>query len=158
SDPPAICAPSPEIPPAEMKKQPPMTIDREAFDLIYRHNFAAFSYRAFDVLNPGQELIDNWHIDAMCYAIEQVLKGGPHPRLVLTLPPRSLKSMVASVCLPAWMLGRNPAARILCASYSEDLAHKFSRDCRALMGSPCYKRVFPRTRLHPKKNTDAESE
>jgi hypothetical protein len=63
-----------------------------------------------------------------------------------------------SVCLPAWILGRNPCARIICASYSEDLAHKFSRDCRALMDSTFYKRVFGRTRFNPKKSTETEFE
>jgi len=55
-------------------------------------------------------------------------------------------------------LGRNSGSRIICASYAEDLANKFSRDCRALMESPYYKRVFPRTRLNPKKSTEGEFE
>jgi predicted phage terminase large subunit-like protein len=63
-----------------------------------------------------------------------------------------------SVCLPAWLLGRNPGARIICASYSQDLADKFSRDCRALFDTPFYKRVFPRTRLNPKKTSEGEFE
>src|SRR5262245_65471960 len=79
-------------------------------------------------------------------------------RLVLNQPPRTLKSYIVSVCLPAWVLGRNPSARLICASYAEDLAHKFSRDCRALMESAFYKRVFPRTRLNPKKSTETEFE
>jgi len=56
------------------------------------------------------------------------------------------------------LLGRNAGARIICASYSQDLADKFSRDCRALIETPFYKRVFPRTRLNPKKNTEGEFE
>jgi predicted phage terminase large subunit-like protein len=79
-------------------------------------------------------------------------------RLVLNQPPRSLKSFITSVALPAWMLGQNPSSRIICASYSEDLANKFSRDCRALIDSPFYKRIFPRTRLNPKKATEGEFE
>ena len=62
-------------------------------------------------------------------------------KAILNQPPRSLKSFIVSVCLPAWLLGRNPTHRIICASYAEDLANKFSRDCRALMDSPFYKRV-----------------
>jgi predicted phage terminase large subunit-like protein len=46
----------------------------------------------------------------------------------------------------------------MCASYAEDLAYKFSRDCRALMESAYYKRVFSQTRLNPKKNTELEFE
>src|SRR5881227_1340099 len=86
------------------------------------------------------------------------IAGEASNRLVLNLPPRTLKSQIVSTCLPAWILGRKPEARIICASYSEDLAHKFSRDCRALMESTFYKRVFGRTRLNPKKSTETEFE
>lgn len=74
------------------------------------------------------------------------------------MPPRSLKSYIASAFLPAWLLGRDPASRIICASYSEELAYKFSRDCRTLMESPFYKKLFPQTRLNPKKITEREFE
>ena len=135
-----------------------MKIDRKIADTLYRNNFGAFCYSAFEALNPGQRLIANWHIDAICYAIEGMVKWESRNRLVLNLPPRSLKSFIVSVCLPAWLLGRTPGARIVCASYSEDLAHKFSRDCRALIEAPFYKRVFPRSRLNPKKSTEHEFE
>jgi hypothetical protein len=125
---------------------------------LYRSSFAAFCYGSFEVVNPGQSLISNWHIEAACHAIEQMVRGESTARLVLNLPPRTLKSYIASVCLPAWVLGGNPGARIICASYSEDLAHKFSRDCRALMESPFYKRIFPGARLNPKKSTETEFE
>jgi predicted phage terminase large subunit-like protein len=125
---------------------------------IYQNSFGAFCYRAFEVLHPGQRLIPGWHIDCVCHAIEQMVTGQGGKRLVHNQPPRSLKSYIISVCLPAWVLGRNPSARIICASYSQDLANKFSRDCRALMESRFYKDLFPRTRLNPKKNTESEFE
>jgi hypothetical protein len=79
-------------------------------------------------------------------------------RLVLNLPPRTLKSFMASVALPAWLLGQDPSATLICASYSQELANKFSRDCRALIDSKFYKRIFPGTRLNPKKATESEFE
>jgi hypothetical protein len=135
-----------------------MKVKRQLAQPIYRNSFGAFCYRAFEVLHPGQRLILNWHIDAGCYAVEQMVRGEGQKRLVLNQPPRTIKSLMVSVCLPAWVLGRNPSARIICASYSEDLAHKFSRDCRALIESRFYKDLFPRTRLNPKKNTESEFE
>jgi predicted phage terminase large subunit-like protein len=131
---------------------------RQIADAVYRNSFGAFCYGAFEALNPGQKLIPNWHIDSMCYALEQMVTGKGGKRLVLNLPPRTLKSHIVSVCLPAWMLGREPTVRIMCASYSEDLARKFSRDCRALMESGFYKRIFPRACLNPKKSTEGEFE
>jgi predicted phage terminase large subunit-like protein len=135
-----------------------MKVKRQLAQPIYRNSFGAFCYRAFEELHPGQRLIPNWHIDAGCYAVEQMVRGEGQKRLVLNQPPRTIKSLMVSICLPAWVLGRNPSARIICASYSEDLAHKFSRDCRALIESPFYKELFPRTRLNPKKNTESEFE
>jgi len=73
--------------------------------------------------------------------------------LVINLPPRSLKSFLISIAWVAWMLGRNSDLQFICASYSEDLSHKFSRDCRALMESRFYKRVF-RTKINPRKSTE----
>jgi predicted phage terminase large subunit-like protein len=135
-----------------------MQIDRKLVDVFYRSHFGAFVYSSFEALNPSQRLVPNWHIDAICFCIQQMVSGESRKRLVLNLPPRSLKSFVASVCLPAWLLGRDPSARIICASYSQDLADKFSRDCRALLDTPFYKRVFPRTRLNPKKTSEIEFE
>src|SRR5262245_10044330 len=135
-----------------------MSLDRKLADAIYRNNFGAFTYAAFMALNPAMRLVPNWHIEAICYQVQEMVMGRSRKRLVLNLPPRTLKSFIVSVSLPAWLLGRNPAARIICASYSEDLAYKFSRDTRALLETPFYKRVFPRTRLNPKKATEGEFE
>jgi predicted phage terminase large subunit-like protein len=135
-----------------------MKLDRNAADAVYRNNFGAFTYAAFEVVNPGQRLIPNWHIDCICYQLERMVMGQSTNRLVLNLSPRTLKSFVVSVCLVAWLLGRNPSSRIICASYAEDLANKFSRDCRALLESPFYRRIFPRSRLNPKKSSEGEFE
>jgi len=135
-----------------------MKIDRQLVDAVYGTSFGAFSYEAFKALNPGQRLIPNWHIDAICYHVQQMVTGEARKRLNLNLPPRSLKSFIVSVALPAWVLGRNPITRIICASYSDELSTKFSRDCRALLETPFYKRVFPGTKLNPKKASEGEFE
>ena len=135
-----------------------MTIDRKTADVVYRASFGAFTHAAFEHVYPGQRLIPNWHIDAVCDEIQRMVEGDGQKRLVLNQPPRSLKSFIVSVCLPAWLLGRNPGARTICASYSEDLAYTFSRECRRLLETQLYKRVFPRTRLNPRKATEREFE
>jgi predicted phage terminase large subunit-like protein len=63
-------------------------------------------------------------------------------------PPRHLKSLMASVVLPAWCLGHDPSAQLLCVSYAQDLADKLARDCRGIMMSRWYRQTFP-TRLAP---------
>jgi hypothetical protein len=130
------------------------TPDRKAADALYRNHFGAFVYGAFEVVNPGVRLRPNSHIDCVSHHLQLMATGQTARRLVLNQPPRSLKSFITSVALPAWLLGRNASSRIICASYSEELANKFSRDCRALVDSPFYRRVFPLTRLNPKKATE----
>src|SRR4051794_10683915 len=56
--------------------------------------------------------------------------------------------MMASIAFPAWFLGHHPSAQLLCVSYAQDLADKLARDCRSIVVSPWYQRVFP-TRLAP---------
>ena len=134
-----------------------MIVDRKTADALYRVNFGAFAYAAYEVVHPHEPLCPNWHIDCICHHLAAMEAGRLPTRFIVNLPPRSLKSYLVSVAWVAWLLGRRPSLRIICASYSEELAHKFSRDCRALMESRFYKRVFP-TRLNPKKSTETEFE
>jgi hypothetical protein len=67
-------------------------------------------------------------------------------RLIINLPPRQLKSLCASIAFPAWYLAHHPAAHLIGASYGQDLADKFARDCRRIIASVWYQKLF-RTRL-----------
>ena len=71
------------------------------------------------------------------------------------MPPRSLKSVTASVAFPAYVLGHDPTRRIICVSYSGDLAKKHANDFRAVAEAPWYRDLFPGTRIGQK---DSESE
>ena len=59
-------------------------------------------------------------------------------RLIIAAPPRTLKSLMASVAFPAYALGRNPAMRVIGISHSSDLQIKFSNECRVVVDSPRY--------------------
>jgi hypothetical protein len=76
-------------------------------------------------------------------------------RLIINMPPRSLKSITASVAFPAFVLGHDPTRRIICVSYSGDLAKKHANDFRAVMEDGWYRELFPGTRIGQK---DSESE
>jgi hypothetical protein len=102
----------------------------------------SFVQASFPIVSGGGRFLPNWHIEAICYELSQVWRGETR-RLIITVPPRSLKSICASVCLPAFILGHDPARRIICVSYSEGLARKHANDCRALMRSNLYRAVFP---------------
>lgn len=135
-----------------------MTTDRQLADLVYRQSFGAFVHEAVRALDGKRGVQPNWHIDMVCYHLQRMFKRELDHRLVLNQPPRSLKSIIVSVCLPAWALGHDPALSVIAASYSDELARKFSRDCRTLMESSFYKRIFPGTRLSPRKTSEVEFE
>src|SRR5437773_1274520 len=116
-------------------------------DVILRSDLGYFAERCFYDLNPQAAFLTNWHIEVIAAKLAAV-RAGKIRRLIINLPPRHLKSLLASVALPAWCLGHDPSAQILCVSYAQDLADKLARDCRSIMMSPWYRRMF-RTRLAP---------
>jgi predicted phage terminase large subunit-like protein len=111
-----------------------------------RQDLVAFVERCFYELNPTTNFLPNWHLEVMCAALEGCRRG-EITRLIVNVPPRSLKSLSASVALPAFILGHDPSAQIICASYAQDLSNKLSLDCRTILSSPWYQRLFPQTKL-----------
>src|SRR5712672_3558944 len=116
-------------------------------------DFRSFVQYVFGVLRPGIEFRPNWHIEAMAYKLSQVATGEVK-RLIITLPPRNLKSLYASVCLPAWFLGHNPSERVVVVSYSDFLSRAHANDFRLLVKHPLYQATFPAMRLE--RDTDRE--
>jgi hypothetical protein len=98
----------------------------------------------------------NWHFKLIVGKLAAVYQGRIR-RLLISVPPRHLKSLLASVAFPAWCLGHDPSAQIVCASYAQDLADKLSRDCRHIFTSDGYQRLFP-TRLSPQRQAVPEFE
>src|SRR5215472_13168095 len=115
------------------------------YAIVLREDFATFVARCFGDLNPQAKLAMNWHHEVIAAKLMAV-RQGRIKRLIINLPPRHLKSLMASIAFPAWCLGHDPSAQILCVSYAQDLADKFARDCRSIMMSPWYQRIFA-TRL-----------
>jgi predicted phage terminase large subunit-like protein len=115
-------------------------------DALLRQDFASFVHRVFQTVVPGVDYMSNWHIEAMAWELRCVAEGYIN-RAIITLPPRHLKSIVASVAFPAWLLGMDPTLGIICVSYSQELANKHAHDMRLVVSSPWYKRIFPNTRL-----------
>jgi predicted phage terminase large subunit-like protein len=89
----------------------------------------------------------NWHLEVIAAKLTAVREGKTR-RLIINVAPRNLKSLLASIAFPAWCLGHDPSAQILCVSYAQDLADKLARDCRGIIMSPWYRQIF-RTRLAP---------
>jgi predicted phage terminase large subunit-like protein len=137
-----------------MTREPPRLTQDDLLRLM-RNDFASFIAASFCELNPGTPYLPNWHISVIADRLTKFAQG-TITRLVIMLPPRSLKSHCASVSLVAWLLGKDPTQRIICASYSQDLADFHARGCLKLMQSDLYRRLFPHTQLSPSRRAVAE--
>jgi hypothetical protein len=118
---------------------------------VIRGDFPSFIEQCFHTVSPGQDYLPNWHIELIAEYL-QACQRGELNRLIINLPPRSLKSIIASVAWPAWLLGHHPTARIMAASYAQALADKHSMDCRLVMKSEWYRALFPATQLSREQN------
>lgn len=128
---------------------PPTLAD---YRLIFRNDLMSFIERSFLELNPEARFSSSPHLEVMASKLD-LCRRGKLRRLVVSLPPRSLKSHTVSVAFAAWLLGHNPAIPIICASYGQDLADKHARDCRTLMLSSFYQSLFPEAKLSPEKKS-----
>ncbi|MEY3985885.1 MAG: hypothetical protein RLZ59_1330, partial [Pseudomonadota bacterium] len=107
------------------------TSEARLLEALLRSNLYSFVRKVFATVSPGEPFLANWHLEALCYHLELVL-AGKIKRLKIEVPPRSLKSVCASVAFPAFVLGRDPTSKIITVSYSNDLAAKHAADCRAV--------------------------
>lgn len=128
---------------------PNIDVERQLFELDRadaEESLAEFIRQAWHVIEPGQPYIHGWHIDFICAHLESITDGvefedGTHyNRLLINVPPGTMKSLTVGVFWPAWEWGpRNmPHLRYVCASHSQSLAVRDSMKMRRLIMSQWY--------------------
>lgn len=123
----------------------PKNLDLEQVkDEQCRRHLEPFIVRVFETLHPTMLFQYNWHIGLIAEYLEAMYLG-QIMKLIINIPPRTLKSICCSVALPSWVLGKNPAERIICSSYDSSLSMELSVYCRNIIESEDYKRTFPDT-------------
>jgi predicted phage terminase large subunit-like protein len=120
-----------------------------------RTDLVSFVWKVFHVLNPNAPFHMNWHIYAVCHYLEMVWLGKIR-RLIINLPPRSLKSIICSVAWPAYVMGHDPTKLFIVASHGADLAIKLGNDFRLVVNSPEFHAIFPGMCISTIKNTQTE--
>jgi len=100
-------------------------------------NFLEFIELCFQTVMPGCEYNNYQYIKVIADRLEAA-SASEVRRIIFNMPPRSMKSMCVSVAWPAWILGNQPTARIIVASYSQRLSEKHSLDTRCIMQSGWY--------------------
>lgn len=128
-----------------LQKQKMLKVFREKT----KDDFHQFIRTSFKTVDPGHKFHDNWHIEAIAEYLEACRKKQVK-RLIINMPPRSLKSICTAVSWPAYIMGHNPAAQIMCGSYSQRLAQKHSLDTQLIIGSRWYKSCFPDVKIDPR--------
>jgi len=129
---------------AELQKQN-FSLEEQEFArrVLARRSLLAFILRFEPLYQAG------WVHKLICEELENFFddcKAGKSPRLMLFMPPRGGKSLIASHYFPAWALGHRPDFEFISTSYSSQLAETFSRKARGLLKDPSYHAVF-KTRL-----------
>ena len=84
----------------------------------------------------------NWHHRLLAAKLEE-LESGKIRRLIVCMPPQHGKSELVCRRFPAWVLGRNPALRIIACTHTATLAEAHSRDVQRIMESADYREIFP---------------
>lgn len=103
-----------------------------------------FAKRAWHVLEPATELKWGWAVEAICDHLEGVTRGDIY-RLLMNVPPGTMKSLLTSVIWPAWEWGPKgkQSMRYLGTAHKQDLAVRDSTKCRRLIQSDWYQRLWP---------------
>lgn len=107
-------------------------------------SLAGFVHEAWHVLEPHQRYVHSWHIDTICQHLEAVTDGRIN-RLLINVPPGSMKSLLVSVFWQAWEWGpRNlPSMRFLATAFNDGPVKRDTRKCRDLMLSEWYRSLWP---------------
>lgn len=93
---------------------------------------------------PGYR--DAAHHRAIARKLEAVERGDIK-RLMIFMPPRHGKSMLASEFFPAWYMGRNPDQYVVAATYGQELADDFGRKVKNQIEDSSFQAIFPGVKL-----------
>ncbi|WP_183765865.1 MULTISPECIES: phage terminase large subunit [unclassified Rhizobium] len=106
-------------------------------------SLTGFVREAWHVVEPSVDYVHGWHIDAICQHLEAVT-AGDITRLLINVPPGTMKSLLCGVFWPAWEWGPKgkPQLRYLGASYSEHYAKRDNRRMRDLVASEWYQALW----------------
>jgi len=94
----------------QSKQQPALEAEDYAFTLLSA--YSAYQWPQYQ---------DAPHHRLICRELEAVERGET-TRLIITVPPRHGKSLLASENFPAWYLGRNPDHYVIAATYAQVVA------------------------------------
>jgi predicted phage terminase large subunit-like protein len=124
---------------ALLKNQEKITLLKELYErALAEESFYEFVKQAWPQIEGDNPFIDGWHIKAVCDHLEAAFRG-EIKRLLINVPPRTCKTTVVSIMLPAWIWIHRPQTKFVYAAHAKPISLIASRLCRMLVDSPWYK-------------------
>jgi hypothetical protein len=121
----------------------PLSLAEQLAGKLACQTLAGFVREAWPTLEPNAGYAHNWHIDAICQHLEAVT-AGKITRLLINVPPGSMKSLLVSVLWPCWEWSRGlRSLRYVCTSFNDLPVTRDSRKARDLILSPWYQSLWP---------------
>jgi predicted phage terminase large subunit-like protein len=120
--------------------------EHAAESVLLAKSLGYFVEKAWDIVEPMMPFYRNWHIDELCEVLESVTRGETK-RVLINVPPGTMKSLLVSVFFPAWEWASNPSLKYLTASYSAHLSIRDNVRLRQIVTSDWYQGHFPHVRL-----------
>jgi predicted phage terminase large subunit-like protein len=111
---------------------------REVTKDLCKRKFSHYMKRSWGQYDPAS-YSHNWHVDAIGEHLEAVARSEIR-RLIISIPPRCMKSSSLSIAFPTWLwgpLGR-PQEKILSVSHKASLAERDAVKSRILINSDWY--------------------
>lgn len=127
-------------------------LKREKEKRLAEQSLFHFTRQAFSVIEPGNKFSSNWHIELICDALEAVTHR-EIDNLLLNVPPGCMKSILVSVMWPAWLWITDPQARILSASYGEDLSTRDAMKTREIITSEWFQNNWSHVQISKGQDT-----
>lgn len=107
-------------------------------------SLAQFVKCAWHIIEPGTPLLWNWHINTVCGYLEAFHKHQlPDRRLIINIPPGTLKSILVSVMYPAWVWCTEPENRFLSFANEQGLSIRDALRMKQIVTSEWYQEKWP---------------
>ena len=125
----------------------PNPTKQQLLEALARERLFPLLSLVFADLHPGKPpLKPHWYLLAMCWLLEKVEKG-LLLRAMIWIQPRALKSITVAVAYPCWLMGRNPAVKIMVVTYAGQLSRQHAEHRRSIMQSAWYQRIYPMMKI-----------
>jgi len=118
----------------------------DAIKYLCQTRLDCFARLAFGWIYPERTYQHHWPMEVLGDALMRCQRGDTK-RLIINMPPRSLKSFYTSVAFPAWVLAHYPEMNVMCVAGSRGLADDQHVLTRKLMSCPNYRALFPHLKL-----------